>query len=124
MACHSNSTHFLQRLILAGSLLFVSALTQAADDAIERERLAALLCEDKRMTDDNLVTFLPHRLNRQPVVVRGLTADELWICTGISAVAGLLVGLPLVWLSNSIAMLPTSMITPQVAHNPVRQTRP
>lgn len=90
MACHSNSTHFLQRLILAGSLLFVSALTQAADDAIERERLAALLCEDKRMTDDNLVTFLPHRLNRQPVVVRGLTADELWICTGISAVAGLL----------------------------------
>lgn len=62
------------------------------------------------MTDDNLVTFLPHRLNRQPVVVRGLTADELWICTGISATAGLLAGLPLVWLSNSIAMLPTCMV--------------
>lgn len=33
---------------------------------------------------DTLVTFLPHRLNRQPVVVRGLTADELWICAGLS----------------------------------------
>ncbi len=26
---------------------------------------------------DGTVTFLPHRLNRQPVVVRGLAADEL-----------------------------------------------
>ena len=34
---------------------------------------------------DGLVTFLPHRLNRQPVVVRGLTADELWIAS-LSAV--------------------------------------
>jgi hypothetical protein len=32
---------------------------------------------------DGLVSFLPHRLNRQPVVVRGLTADELWICVGL-----------------------------------------
>ena len=37
---------------------------------------------------DTLVTFLPHRLNRQPVVVRGLTADELWICAGLSAAVG------------------------------------
>lgn len=41
---------------------------------------------------DTLVTFLPHRLNRQPVVVRGLTADELWICTGLSAAAGFALG--------------------------------
>ena len=33
---------------------------------------------------DGLVTFLPHRLNRHPVVVRGLTADELWVCAGLS----------------------------------------
>jgi len=44
---------------------------------------------------DTLVTFLPHRLNRQPVVVRGLTADELWICAGLSAAAGFALGLPL-----------------------------
>ena len=44
---------------------------------------------------DTLVTFLPHRLNRQPVVVRGLTADELWFCAGLSAVAGFALGLPL-----------------------------
>lgn len=38
---------------------------------------------------DGTVTFLPHRLNRQPVVVRGLTADELWVCVGLSATVGL-----------------------------------
>ena len=44
---------------------------------------------------DGLVTFLPHRLNRQPVVVRGLTADELWICAGLSAAVGFVAGVPL-----------------------------
>ena len=53
---------------------------------------------------DTLVTFLPHRLNRQPVVVRGLTADELWICAGLSGAAGFVLGLPLAWLTHSIAM--------------------
>ncbi|MGC7472918.1 DUF3487 family protein, partial [Xanthomonas citri pv. citri] len=53
---------------------------------------------------DGLVAFLPHRLNRQPVVVRGLTADELWVCAGLSAAAGLLAGLPLAWITRSIAM--------------------
>ena len=41
---------------------------------------------------DGLVTFLPHRLNRHPVVVRGLTADELWVCAGLSAGAGFVAG--------------------------------
>ncbi len=59
---------------------------------------------------DTLVTFLPHRLNRQPVVVRGLTADELWICTGLSAAAGFALGLPLAWLTHSIAMVPTLIV--------------
>lgn len=53
------------------------------------------------------VTFLPHRLNRQPVVVRGLTADELWITVAIAATLGLLVGIPLAWLARSIALAPT-----------------
>lgn len=59
---------------------------------------------------DGLVTFLPHRLNRQPVVVRGLTADELWICAGLSAAAGLALGLPLAWITRSIAMVPTLIV--------------
>jgi len=59
---------------------------------------------------DGLVTFLPHRLNRQPVVVRGLTADELWICAGLSAAAGLAGGLPLAWVTRSIAMVPTLIV--------------
>jgi len=59
---------------------------------------------------DALVTFLPHRLNRQPVVVRGLTADELWICAGLSAAAGFVLGVPLAWLTRSIAMVPTLIV--------------
>ncbi len=59
---------------------------------------------------EELVTFLPHRLNRQPVVVRGLTADELWVCGGLSAVCGLVAGVPLAWLAHSIAMLPTLIV--------------
>jgi conjugative transfer region protein (TIGR03750 family) len=59
---------------------------------------------------NGLVTFLPHRLNRQPVVVRGLTADELWICAGLSAAVGLAFGLPLAWLTRSIAMAPTLIV--------------
>ena len=59
---------------------------------------------------DGLVTLLPHRLNRHPVVVRGLTADELWVCAGLSAVAGFLAGLPLAWLTDSLAMVPTLVV--------------
>ena len=54
--------------------------------------------------------FLPHRLNRHPVVVRGLTADELWICCGLSGAAGLLVGAPLSWLFSTIAIAPTFIV--------------
>lgn len=59
---------------------------------------------------EGLVTFLPHRLNRQPVVVRGLTADELWICASLSAAAGVVLGLPLAWLTYSVAMVPTLIV--------------
>ncbi|SUD31433.1 conjugative transfer region protein [Pseudomonas fluorescens] len=60
---------------------------------------------------DALVTFLPHRLNRQPVVVRGLTADELWTCAALSTALGLALGLPLAWITSSIAMIPTLIVT-------------
>ena len=57
-----------------------------------------------------VVSFLPHRLNRQPVVVRGLTADELWICAGLSGAAGFALGLLLAWATSSIAMIPTCIV--------------
>jgi conjugative transfer region protein (TIGR03750 family) len=59
---------------------------------------------------DGTLTFLPHRLNRHPVVVRGLTADELWICCGLSGVVGLAVGLPLAWLLSTLALAPTGIV--------------
>ncbi len=59
---------------------------------------------------DALVTFLPHRLNRQPVVVRGLTADELWICVGLSATVGFGMGAPLAIATQSIAVVPTAVV--------------
>ena len=66
------------------------------------------------LQQDDTVTFLPHRLNRQPVVVRGLTADELWICVGLSALVGLVLGLLLAWLTSTLALIP-SMIVATVA---------
>jgi conjugative transfer region protein (TIGR03750 family) len=62
------------------------------------------------LQQEDTVSFLPHRLNRQPVVVRGLTADELWICTGLSAGVGLLLGIPLAWLTSMIAMIPSLIV--------------
>jgi len=59
---------------------------------------------------DGTVTFLPHHLNRQPVVVRGLTADELWICAGLSAAAGVALGVPLAWLASALAVAPTVIV--------------
>ncbi len=59
---------------------------------------------------DGTVTFLPHRLNRQPVIVRGLTADELWITVGLSGFTGGMLGIPLAWLARSIAVAPTLVL--------------
>jgi len=73
------------------------------------------MTEHPHIRADGTVTFLPHRLNRQPVVVRGLTADELWICCGLSGLGGLLVGLPLAWLLSTIALIPTFIVLGIVA---------
>jgi conjugative transfer region protein (TIGR03750 family) len=59
---------------------------------------------------DGLVTFLPHRLNRQPVVVRGLTNDELFVCVGLSAAVGAFPGTMLAWAFEAFAMIPTAIV--------------
>ena len=66
------------------------------------------MAEDIRA--DGTVAFLPHRLNRHPVVVRGLTADELWVCAGLSGAAGIAVGIPLAFSLSTIAIVPTVIV--------------
>lgn len=60
--------------------------------------------------DDATVTFLPNRLNRQPVIVRGLTTDELWITVGICGGVGLLLGIAFAVMTSTIAMAPTTIM--------------
>jgi len=59
---------------------------------------------------DGTVAFLPHRLNRHPVVVRGLTANELWVCAGSSGVIGLASGISLAFMFATIAIVPTTIL--------------
>lgn len=44
------------------------------------------------LSDDGTLIFLPGRLNNQPVIMGGLTADEMWTTLVISAGAGLIIG--------------------------------
>ena len=59
---------------------------------------------------DGTVAFLPHRLNHHPVVVRGLTANELWVCAGLSSGLGLAAGIPLAIALSTVAIIPTAMV--------------
>ena len=56
------------------------------------------------------MAFLPNRLNRQPIIVRGLTADELWITAAVSGAAGLALGIPLAVWSRSFATAPALIV--------------
>ena len=56
------------------------------------------------------VSFLPYRLNRQPVIVRGMTADELWITVGVSGAVGLGLGVAVAVFSRSVAVAPASIV--------------
>lgn len=59
---------------------------------------------------DGTLVFLPNRLNRQPIIVLGMTADELWLSVGLSAAVGLAGGICLAMLTRSIAMAPTAIL--------------
>lgn len=54
--------------------------------------------------------FLPSRLNRQPVIVRGLTANELWLTVAISAAGGFAIGVPLAIMTRSLATAPALVV--------------
>ncbi|VXC23242.1 Conjugal transfer protein [Pseudomonas sp. 8Z] len=50
------------------------------------------MSEDRQ--DDGTLSFLPVRLNNQPVVMGGLTADEMWTTVLLSGGAGFVIGTP------------------------------
>ncbi|AWX14715.1 TIGR03750 family conjugal transfer protein [Mergibacter septicus] len=56
---------------------------------------------------NNTIPFIPERLNRQPVVFRGMTISELLIVFGIGAIVGLVMGILLILLLGDWAIIPT-----------------
>lgn len=65
---------------------------------------------DHHLSEDGTVTFLPNRLNRQPTIVRGLTADEMWITASVTGVVGLLLGIGVALTTGQIGMAPTTVL--------------
>lgn len=59
---------------------------------------------------DGTIRFLPSRLNHQPVIVLGLTADELWITVALSALAGACLGIGVAVIFQSLALAPTTLV--------------
>jgi conjugative transfer region protein (TIGR03750 family) len=57
--------------------------------------------------DDGTVKFLPERLNRDPIVLRGMTNDELFFVAGIGAGLGFVLGIMGWLLTGYIAMVLT-----------------
>ena len=95
--------------VAIGAVLLVIGIWLLTEATGIRKQVQAM-SEHQHIRADGTVTFLPHRLNRHPVVVRGLTADELWVCCGLSGAAGLLVGAPLSWVFRTIAIAPTFIV--------------
>ncbi|SDT23389.1 conjugative transfer region protein, TIGR03750 family [Pseudomonas asplenii] len=59
---------------------------------------------------DGTIRFLPSRLNHQPVIVLGLTADEMWITVTVAALVGTGVGIVAALLLQSIALVPSGIV--------------
>ncbi|MFC3942644.1 TIGR03750 family conjugal transfer protein [Pseudomonas gingeri NCPPB 3146 = LMG 5327] len=59
---------------------------------------------------DGTIRFLPSRLNHQPVIVLGLTADEMWLTVTVAALAGTCLGSAAAALSQSIALVPSGIV--------------
>lgn len=57
------------------------------------------------LSDDGTLIFLPVRLNNQPVIMGGLTADEMWATLAISAGSGLVIGILAAILTHIWALI-------------------
>lgn len=56
------------------------------------------------------IAFLPERLNRAPVVFRGLTTFEMFLALGAGAFAGLVLGIPGAFATRTWAVAPCSAL--------------
>ncbi|AZL70121.1 MULTISPECIES: TIGR03750 family conjugal transfer protein [Pseudomonas] len=54
---------------------------------------------------DGSLDFLPHNLNRQPMVMGGLTADEMWGTVAACGGAGFVLGIPVAFLFGNPALV-------------------
>src|SRR5690625_196451 len=61
------------------------------------------------MADTHTIDFIPTRLNRAPVVFRGMTGREVMLMVLTGAGAGFMPGLVGWWLIGMVAMVPTVM---------------
>ncbi|NWA02323.1 TIGR03750 family conjugal transfer protein [Pseudomonas gingeri] len=59
---------------------------------------------------DGTIRFLPSRLNHQPVIVLGLTADEMWLTVVVAALTGTCLGSVAATLLQSIALVPSGIV--------------
>lgn len=55
--------------------------------------------------EDGTLSFLPVRLNNQPVVMGGLTADEMWTTVFLSGGIGFVLGIPVAVLTQVWALI-------------------
>lgn len=55
--------------------------------------------------EDGTLSFLPTRLNNQPAVLGGLTADEMWCTVLLSSTVGLVLGIALSILTQIWALI-------------------
>ncbi|MCI1021488.1 TIGR03750 family conjugal transfer protein [Pseudomonas putida] len=53
---------------------------------------------------DGTLDFLPHNLNRQPIIMGGLTADEMWGTVAVCSGTGLVLGIPVSILFSNPAL--------------------
>lgn len=53
------------------------------------------------------IDFLPERLNRPPVVFRGLTTGELFLAFSVGSMCGLIAGIPLAFTVRLFAIAPS-----------------
>jgi len=66
--------------------------------------------DDLEENGEGTVLFVPERLNRDPIVIRGLTSDEVLLAGGGGVVLGIPVGLVLWLVTGQMPLLPTSMV--------------
>lgn len=62
------------------------------------------------MADQHTIAFVPTRLNKAPIVFRGMTGREVGLVSISGLLAGIAPGIIGWWVVGTVAMLPTVMV--------------